>query len=85
MCEILEVFKPEDGRLFVCTYTEAPFMSAKAVNIYDGDGNVAQVTKIDIAETRQCFSNNPISPVIRINEDIASRFLRAGNRVEFVM
>jgi len=85
MCEILEVFKPEEGKLFVCTHIETPFMAAKAVNIYDKDGNMAKVTEMDIAETRQCFNNNPVSPVIKVNESISSRFLQAGNRVEFVM
>ncbi len=84
MCEIMEVFKPVEGKLFVCTPIETPFMAAKAVNIYDQDGNVASVTKIDIAETRQCFNNNPVSPVVKVNEDIPRRFLQAGNRVEFV-
>jgi len=85
MCEIMEIFKPEEGKLFVCTHIETPFMTAKAVNIYDRDGNVANVTKMDIAETRQCFNDNPVSPVIKVNEEIPRRFLQAGNRVEFVL
>jgi len=85
MCEIMEVFKPEEGKLFVCTPIETPFMTAKAVNIYDKDGNVTNVTQMAIAETRQCFNDNPIAPVVKVNEDIPRRFLQTGNRVEFVM
>jgi hypothetical protein len=81
----MEVFKPEDGKLFVCTHIDTPFMAAKAVNIYDKAGEVVNVTQMDIAETRQCFNNNPISPVVKVNEDIPRRFLQAGNRIEFVM
>jgi hypothetical protein len=69
----------------LCTHIETPFLAAKAVNIYDKDGDVANVTKMDIVETRQCFNNNPVSPVIKVNEDIHRRFLQAGNRIEFVM
>ncbi|GBU20374.1 hypothetical protein R80B4_00251 [Fibrobacteres bacterium R8-0-B4] len=85
MCEIKSVIKRHGWRLVFCTFHDGEFMSAKAVLFFDKDGNVSKITKFNIDETKQCFNNNPISPVIKVDEDIDERFLVVGNQVDFAL
>jgi hypothetical protein len=85
MCEIKSVIKRPGWWLVFCTYYSGDFMTAKEVRFYGSDGKVAKITKFDIDETKQCFNNNPISPVIKVDENIDEGFLRVGNRVEFAL
>jgi len=84
MCEIKSVIKRPGWQLVFCTHHNGDFMSAKGVLFYGNDGDVAKITDFDIDESKQCFNNNPISPVIKVKEEIDVRFLQTGNRVEFV-
>jgi len=59
-------------------------MSAKTVIFFDKDGDMSKITNFTIDKTKQCFNDKPISPVIKVNENLDARFLQAGNRVEFV-
>ena len=71
-----------DGKsVAVCTYHDGDFMKAKSIDIYDKRGGVAKITKFSMAETKQCFNDNPISPIFRVDEDVDSRFLQRGNKV----
>jgi len=85
MCEIKSVVKRPGWWLVFCTFYDGDFMSAKGVCFYGSDGNVAKITRFGIDETKQCFNNNPIAPVIKVDEEIDARFLQVGNRVEFVL
>ncbi|MDR2693358.1 MAG: hypothetical protein LBB74_03990 [Chitinispirillales bacterium] len=85
MCEISTTLKIQGWPLVMCTYHDGEFMPAKAVVFFDQKGDMSKITKFNIDKTKQCFNNKPVSPVIKVNEDIDARFLQVGNRVEFVM
>jgi len=85
MCEISTIVKIQGWPLVMCTYHDGEFMSAKAVLFFDREGNMSKITKFNIDRTKQCFNSKPISPVIKVNEEVDARFLQEGNRVEFAL
>jgi len=82
MCEILDVTTPRETHLIICTPYDGDFMKAQAVTVSDKSGNSVRVTQFRICPTRQCFNNNPISPIIKFDEDIDDKFLQVGNKIE---
>ena len=83
MCKIREVLRVEKMWVVICTFCEGDFMKAKAVIVFDERGEPCRVTKFHMDHTRQCFNNNPISPVFGTEEALDERFLRIGNKIEF--
>jgi len=88
MCEILNVpTKDVEGRqksgLVICTPYDGDYMSAKAVTVFDAEGGSVRVTKFRVGHTTQCFNDNPISPIVKFDENIDDKFLQKGNKIEF--
>jgi hypothetical protein len=81
MCEIKDFFKTNGKYVVICTYYDGDFKSAKTISIFDKDNSVAKITNFSMTHTKQCFNNNPISPVFMIEDDIEERFLQYGNKV----
>jgi len=81
MCEIQTIMELDGKNVAVCTYHAGDFMRAKSINLYDKTGGVAKITKFAMAETKQCFNSNPVSPIFRVEEEVESRFLQRGNKV----
>jgi hypothetical protein len=56
-------------------------------NIYTKFETVSEkltVKRFLLNKRTQCFSENPIAPVIKLENDVPQHFLRRGNRVEFI-
>jgi len=83
MCAILEVTKTVEGVFVSCTYYEGDFMRAKTITIIGQNSEKAKITKFCMSRSSQCFSNRPVSPWFRIDEDIDEKFLQRGNKIEF--
>jgi len=88
MCEILDVPTHDveglqKSGLVICTPYDGDYMSAKAVKVFDKNGDFIRVTQFHVGHTTQCFNNNPISPVIKFDKNIGDRFLQKGNKIEF--
>ena len=82
MCEIQEIVKMTDGTFVYCTSTPVEFMNSTAVKFFNG-GNSFMLKKFSMGRARQCFSDNPIAPVIKLEEDVPDNFLKRGNPVAF--
>jgi hypothetical protein len=83
MSKISEILKIPKGTFVCCTSTDADFMSATSVNIRDGDMNFA-LKKFNMGKARVCFNlENPVAPVIKLEEDVPENFLQRGNEVVF--
>jgi len=83
MCEIREVLTPKEMKVCVCTPCDGDFMAANVLNIFDAKGRSVSVTKFHVGHTTNCFNDNPIAPMVKIDEDIDDRFLQKGNKIEF--
>ena len=71
-----------EGTFVCCTSTASEFMRAKAVTLFH-DAEKFTVKKFYLSKKTQCFSENPIAPVIKLEEDVPEDFLQRGNRVDF--
>jgi|ABDH01.1.fsa_nt_gi hypothetical protein len=72
-----------EGTFICCTSVAGDFMGATTVNFFDNAEKLA-VKRFVLSKRTQCFSENPIAPVIKLEEDVPQHFLQRGNRVEFV-
>jgi hypothetical protein len=83
MSQISEVFTmPQKGHFVCCTSTDADFMSATSIKFFDGNKNFA-LKKFQVGKKRQCFTENPVAPVIKLEENVPENFLKPGNKVSF--
>jgi len=83
MCRISEIVKMAEGTFICCTSVASDFMDATTVNFFDNAEKLA-VKRFILSKRTQCFSENPVAPVIKLEEDVPQNFLQRGNRVEFV-
>jgi hypothetical protein len=83
MSKISEIMKRPEGMFICCTSTPLDFMGATSVNFLDGDRSFTP-KKFQMGEKYRCFNlENPVAPVIKLEEDIPENFLRRGNEVIF--
>jgi hypothetical protein len=83
MSRISSILKVSGDEVFVCcTSTDADFMGATSVNLFDGNKRF-DLKKFQMGKKRQCFTENPIAPVIKLGEDVPENFLQRGNKVVF--
>jgi hypothetical protein len=83
MSQISDVVKIPKGLFVYCTSTSANFMGATSINFFDGNKSFAP-KKFKVGEKTQCFSReNPVAPVIKLEEDVPANFLQRGNEVVF--
>lgn len=82
MCEIIEVVNFPTGNFISCTSTDADFMHAAAIEIvYNGERFA--LSNFKIFYKKQCFNQNPVAPLIKLEEDVPKKFLQRGNEVIF--
>jgi hypothetical protein len=82
MSEILGVLKTVHGTLVYCTSPNDDFMTATSIKFNDGNRNFIP-RKFRVGKRYQCFSKNPVAPVIKLEEEVPENFLQQGNKVDF--
>jgi len=82
MCQISEVVKMTDGTFVCCTSTSSEFKGAKVINFFDGVLKFT-VNKFSLGKKTQCFRENPVAPLIKLEEYVPENFLQRGNKVVF--
>jgi len=82
MCKVLEIVKKPNTVFVYCTPNNGEFMNSRRVKFVAGNKSFI-VEKFSVDKTMQCFNSNPISPIIKLDEDIPETFLRTGNEIVF--
>jgi hypothetical protein len=84
MSKISEVFTmPTKGTIVCCTSTDADFMKAASIDIFDGNKSFT-LKKFQMEIMRVCFNlDNPVAPAFKLEEDVPENFLQRGNEVVF--
>jgi hypothetical protein len=84
MSKILDVLDVNGRPGVLCSPHESEFKGANAIMLFNQDGASIRISKFCIERICQCFSNKPVPPCFRVDEEVDNSFLQKGNRVDFV-
>jgi hypothetical protein len=83
MSKIVDVLEVKGRSVVLCSPHESEFEGAKSITMYDENNESVKISKFCLEHSSQCFSNNPVAPWFRVDEEIDRRFLQRGNQVAF--